>query len=96
MRHPRYKSIMYEEFQKLGSKASCSDAEANVVLQRFKDDGGSRFFKIKGPGCSKAFVEVDDMKVIESKCPVVYPPSIARYNTSHQLTNQIIPDRTKV
>ena len=95
MRHPRYKSIMYEEFQKLGSKASCSDAEANVVLQRFKDDGGSRFFKNKGVGCSKAFVEVNDTKVIESKCPVVYLPSIARYNTSHQLTNQIISDRTK-
>ena len=53
---------MYEEFRKLGSKPSCGDPEANSVLQQFKDNGGKKFFKLKGQGWSKIFAEVDDIE----------------------------------
>ena len=64
--HPGYKAVMFDEFRKLGCRTDCGVAEANIALQRFKDNGGNRFFKLTGPG-SKKFAEVDDSKAIESK-----------------------------
>ena len=66
LRHPGYKAVMFEEFRKLGCSPDYGVSEANTALQRFKDKGGNRFFKLTGPG-SRKFAEVDDSKAIESK-----------------------------
>ena len=63
--HSVYETTIYEEFKKLGSKLKCGDVRANAALQRLKNGGDKKCFKLSGR--DRTFIQVDEQAALESE-----------------------------